>query len=111
MPLYDYVCTACGHKVEVMHSVHGDGPTACPACGSPMKKVFAPPTVHYKGTGWARKEKSSGRSGGSHKGEQELGPAVEASGGAASAGAGSGGAASDGPASGGAAASSTPDGN
>jgi putative FmdB family regulatory protein len=59
MPLYDYVCTSCGHQIEVMHSVHGHGPSACPVCGSPMKKAYAPPAVHFKGSGWARKEHSS----------------------------------------------------
>jgi putative FmdB family regulatory protein len=59
MPLYDYVCTGCGHRMEVMHSVHGHGPSACPVCGSPMKKSYAPPAVHFKGSGWARKERSS----------------------------------------------------
>ncbi len=61
MPLYDYVCTKCGHTMEVMHSVHGHGPSACPKCGGEMKKAFAPPAVHFKGTGWARKERSGGR--------------------------------------------------
>jgi putative FmdB family regulatory protein len=59
MPLYDYVCTSCGHRLEVMHSVHGHGPSACPVCGSPMKKAYAPPAVHFKGSGWARKDRSS----------------------------------------------------
>lgn len=30
-----------------------------------MKKAFAPPAVHFKGSGWARKEKAS-RPGKSH---------------------------------------------
>jgi len=59
MPTYDYVCVSCGHRVEVMHSVHADGPSACPVCGGPMKKAIGVPAVHYKGSGWARKEKSS----------------------------------------------------
>ncbi len=62
MPFYDYVCISCGHKLEVRHSVHGHGPSACPSCGSPMKQAFSPPTVHYKGTGWARKERAPGKS-------------------------------------------------
>jgi len=33
MPTYDYVCAKCGNEIEVMHSVHADGPTACPKCG------------------------------------------------------------------------------
>ncbi len=59
MPTYDYKCSNCGHTVEVVHSVHGHGPTACPICGGPMQKAFAPPTVHYRGSGWARKDRSS----------------------------------------------------
>lgn len=59
MPIYDYVCAACGHRMEVMHGVHGHGPSACPICGEQMRKAFAPPAVHFKGSGWAKKERSS----------------------------------------------------
>ena len=59
MPTYDYVCQSCGHRVEVVHSVHASGPSACPNCGGPLKKAFAPPTFHFKGSGWARKDRSS----------------------------------------------------
>ena len=62
MPLYDYVCTNCGHEIEVMHSVHGHGPSACGVCGGPMKKAIVAPAVHFKGSGWARKESSGGSS-------------------------------------------------
>ena len=58
MPLYDYVCTNCGSRVEVMHSVHGHGPAKCGACGGSMRKAVSAPAVHFKGTGWARKERS-----------------------------------------------------
>lgn len=60
MPIYDYVCSNCGHRMEVSHSIHGHGPSACPVCGGPMKKAYSAPAVHFKGTGWARKERSSG---------------------------------------------------
>ena len=59
MPNYDYVCANCGHEMEVMHSVHGHGPASCPKCGGAMKRAFSPPAVHFKGTGWARKDRSS----------------------------------------------------
>ena len=59
MPTYDYVCSSCGHRMEVMHGVHGHGPSACPVCGGQMRKAFAPPVVHFKGTGWAKKERSA----------------------------------------------------
>lgn len=59
MPIHDYVCADCGHAVEVMHSVHRHGPTICPNCGGPMKRTLAAPAVHFKGSGWARKDRSS----------------------------------------------------
>ncbi len=59
MPIHDYVCSNCGHTMEVMHSVHGHGPSNCPKCGGAMKRAFAAPAVHFKGSGWARKDRSS----------------------------------------------------
>ena len=58
MPIYDYICGSCGYEVEVIHSVTAEGPSACPKCGGQMKKAIVAPAVHFKGSGWARKEKS-----------------------------------------------------
>ncbi|HEV8280578.1 MAG TPA: zinc ribbon domain-containing protein [Candidatus Limnocylindrales bacterium] len=61
MPLYDYDCAACGSRFEVIHGVHADPPTSCPLCGSgPVRKAFAAPAVHFKGSGWAKKERRAG---------------------------------------------------
>ncbi len=58
MPLYDYDCAACGRRFEVVHGVHADGPTACPLCGSgPVRKAITAAAVHFKGSGWAKKER------------------------------------------------------
>lgn len=60
MPRYDYDCAACGTRFEVVQGVHADPPVECPACGGgPIKKAFAPPTIHFKGSGWAKKERRS----------------------------------------------------
>ena len=60
MPTYDYECAACGRRFEVVHGVHADGPTACPLCGKgPVRKVITAANVHYKGSGWAKKERRS----------------------------------------------------
>jgi len=70
MPVYDYTCAACGRRFEVLHGVHADGPTACPLCGrGPVRKAITAAAVHYRGSGWAKKERhaaasSSKRSGG-----------------------------------------------
>jgi putative FmdB family regulatory protein len=59
MPTYDYICPN-GHRFEVVHSVTAEGPTACPICGaSPVRKAFAPPTIHFKGSGWAKKDRGA----------------------------------------------------
>lgn len=62
MPTYDYVCTVCGHRLEVVHGIHVLGPTTCPVCGSPMRKAFAAPAVHFKGSGWAKKDRGAAAS-------------------------------------------------
>ena len=61
MPTYDYRCAACGHRFEVVHGVNAPGPEACPMCGSTsVRKTITAPAVHYKGSGWAKKERRSG---------------------------------------------------
>jgi putative FmdB family regulatory protein len=58
MPLYDYDCAACGRRFEIVHGVHVDGPTSCPLCGKgPVRKAISAAAVHYKGSGWAKKER------------------------------------------------------
>jgi putative FmdB family regulatory protein len=58
VPLYDYDCANCGRRFEVIHGVHADPPTTCPLCGGgPVKKAIQAPAVHFKGSGWAKKER------------------------------------------------------
>ena len=60
MPLYDYDCANCGRRFEVIHGVHADGPTACPLCGGgPVRKAITAAAVHFKGSGWAKKERGA----------------------------------------------------
>ena len=58
MPIYDYVC-ANGHTTEVIHGVNDPGPANCPVCGAPLRKALSAPTIVFKGSGWAKKERSS----------------------------------------------------
>lgn len=59
MPTYDYLCIVCGHLQEVVHGIHGHGPTTCPVCGRPLRKAVAAPAVHFKGSGWAKKDRGA----------------------------------------------------
>ena len=58
MPIYDYECANCKRRFEVVHGVHASGPTECPLCGGgPVRKAISAPAVHFKGSGWAKKER------------------------------------------------------
>ena len=94
MPIYDYTCSACGHLTEVVHAIHDHGPKFCPECGAEgtMTKAFATPAIHFKGSGWAKKDRSSAsRSSASKKDESP----AKADGGATDSGSGSSGSGSD----------------
>lgn len=59
MPIYDYVCGSCGHRFEVFRGINEAGPHQCPECGGPVARAFAPPTIHFKGSGWAKMDRRS----------------------------------------------------
>lgn len=61
MPLYDYRCTECGLVVEVMHGIDVAGPQECLECGGAMRKALSTPSIHFKGSGWAKKDAASAR--------------------------------------------------
>lgn len=102
MPTYEYVCRNCGHLFEIVQSMTDDPPTECPECGGELRKVFAPPAISFKGSGFyttdhsKKKEptekKSDGKpngTGGEKKsepggGEKKAEPAGSTDGGAAS---------------------------
>ena len=87
MPTYDYVCANCGHRFEVIHGVDAAGPEECPVCHSgPARKGFAPPTIHFKGSGWAKMDRGAARR--SKAAERDGGVAAPAAGGAAGSSAG-----------------------
>jgi predicted nucleic acid-binding Zn ribbon protein len=45
--------------MEVVHGIHGHGPEACPACAGTMRKAMVAPAVHFKGSGWAKKDRGA----------------------------------------------------
>ncbi len=59
MPIYEYACTACGRRLEVIHGIHEPGPSKCDVCGGPMTKLLSPPAIVFRGTGWAKKERAA----------------------------------------------------
>ena len=51
MPTYEYKCTNDGSTFDIWQEVGSPAPP-CPDCGAPTKKVFAPPRVIFKGSGF-----------------------------------------------------------
>jgi putative FmdB family regulatory protein len=52
MPTYEYVCKQCGHLFEIVQSMRDEPLTKCPECGGELRKVFAPPAISFKGSGF-----------------------------------------------------------
>ena len=52
MPTYEYVCRQCGHLFEIVQSMRDEALTECPECGGELRKVFAPPAISFKGSGF-----------------------------------------------------------
>ena len=59
MPVYDYICSSCSHRFEVFRGLNEAGPNQCPLCAGPVTRAFAPPTIHFKGSGWAKMDRRS----------------------------------------------------
>jgi len=63
VPTYDYQCRSCGIITEVVHSMLEDGPTACAACGGPLRRVVHAAGIIFKGSGFYKTDsRSSGSS-------------------------------------------------
>lgn len=60
MPTYEYACTACEERLEVVQSFTDDALTVCPECGGRLRKVFSPAGIIFKGTGFYRTDSRSG---------------------------------------------------
>lgn len=61
MPTYEYRCRDCGHQLEVVQSFTDDSLTTCPECKKKaLRKVFSPPGVSFKGSGFYKTDSRSG---------------------------------------------------
>ena len=51
MPLYEYECDN-GHRFEKIQKFSDPPLTACPTCGTAVRKLFSSPAIQFKGSGW-----------------------------------------------------------
>jgi len=78
MPLYEYECSACAHRFEVIQK-YSDAPIdICPKCGGAVSKLFSSPAIQFKGSGFYLTD--YGRGGKSDVGTETAKAAKESSG-------------------------------
>lgn len=64
MPIYEYECSSCSHRFEIIQKVNELPVTKCEACGGVVRKVISQSSFVLKGTGWYLTDyakKSSGK--------------------------------------------------
>jgi putative FmdB family regulatory protein len=53
MPIYEYQCESCGHRLEKIQKMSDDPIKDCPACETPsLKKLVSAAAFRLKGGGW-----------------------------------------------------------
>ncbi len=52
MPIYEYICDACGKKFELIENFHNDKEKDCEYCSGTAKRVVSQSSFVLKGTGW-----------------------------------------------------------
>jgi putative FmdB family regulatory protein len=62
VPTYQYACTACAERLEVVQRFTDDPLTVCPECGGALRKVYSPVGVVFKGSGFYKTDSRGSRS-------------------------------------------------
>ena len=52
MPLYEYQCTECKERTEILQKISDPKHTRCPKCGGEMRKLMSSPAIQFKGSGF-----------------------------------------------------------
>lgn len=61
MPLYEYQCTQCSERVEVIQRLSDPPYAHCPKCGGDMKKLLSAPAIQFKGSGFYKTDYASSK--------------------------------------------------
>ena len=52
MPLYEYECTVCKHRFDLLQKFSDEPAKICVQCGAPVVRLLSSPAIQFKGTGW-----------------------------------------------------------
>jgi putative FmdB family regulatory protein len=61
VPTYQYACTDCAERLEVVQKFSDDPLTVCAACGGRLRKVYSPVGIVFKGSGFYRNDSRADR--------------------------------------------------
>jgi putative FmdB family regulatory protein len=54
VPTYQYTCTECAERIEVVQKFTDEPLLVCSTCGGRLRKVFSPVGIVFKGSGFYR---------------------------------------------------------
>jgi putative FmdB family regulatory protein len=52
VPIYEYQCTSCGRKLEVMQKITDEPLKRCPTCKGQLRRLISLTSFQLKGNGW-----------------------------------------------------------
>ena len=53
MPMYEYQCGACGHRLEAIQKFSDKPLKSCPKCKKPkLERLLSKSSIQFKGSGW-----------------------------------------------------------
>jgi putative FmdB family regulatory protein len=67
VPTYQYACTACDERLEVVQKFTDDPLTECDVCGGRLRKLFSTVGIVFKGSGFYRTDSRNGSSANGHR--------------------------------------------
>lgn len=79
MPIYEYQCTQCNERTEVIQNLSDPPQSQCAKCGGEMKKLFSSPAIQFKGSGFYKTDYASPSSSSSSSSKSESSPAASTS--------------------------------
>jgi putative FmdB family regulatory protein len=62
MPIYEYQCTKCNERTEVIQKFSDPPYAVCDKCGGDVRKLMSAPAIQFKGSGFYKNDYASAAS-------------------------------------------------
>ena len=72
MPIYEYACQQCDHRLDALQKMSDERLVDCPKCGQPaLKRLLSAPRFRLKGQGWYETDFKGDNQRNVHQGDSE----------------------------------------